>query len=111
MLAAVEQSGLIGSDLEYWRLHYALTLDHWNARFQATRAETASAMGERFCRMWEFYLAISELGFRYGISNVFQVQLTKRVAAAPITRDYMVDGERAVFDGAGSKRGKPRSVA
>jgi cyclopropane-fatty-acyl-phospholipid synthase len=77
----------------------------------AQRDEIAALYDDRFCRMWEFYLAISELGFRYGISNVFQVQLTKRVDAVPITRDYMIDGERAVLSGVGSKRGKPRSVA
>ena len=111
MTAAIEDAGLWITDVEIKRLHYAETLKVWRERFMAQRDEIAALYDERFCRMWEFYLAISELGFRYGISNVFQVQLTKRVGAAPMTRDYMVDGERAVIGGLGSKRGKPRSVA
>jgi cyclopropane-fatty-acyl-phospholipid synthase len=111
MTAAIEDAGLWITDVEIQRIHYAETLKAWRERFMAQWDEIAGLYDERFCRMWEFYLAISELGFRYGINNVFQVQLTKRVDATPIVRDYMVDGERAVFSGAGSKRGKPRSVA
>jgi cyclopropane-fatty-acyl-phospholipid synthase len=109
MSAAIEQSGLWITDVEIQRLHYAETLKAWRERFMAQRDEIAALYDERFCRMWEFYLAFSELGFRYGISNVFQVQLTKRVDAAPLTRDYMVDGERAVLSG--TKTGKARSAA
>ncbi|MDB5460881.1 MAG: cfa2 [Caulobacteraceae bacterium] len=109
MSAAIEDAGLWITDVEIQRLHYAETLKAWRERFMAQRDEIAALYDERFCRMWEFYLAFSELGFRYGISNVFQVQLTKRVAAAPPTRDYMFDGERAVLDG--TKTGKARSVA
>jgi cyclopropane-fatty-acyl-phospholipid synthase len=111
MSAAIEDAGLWITDVEIQRLHYAETLKAWRERFMAQRAEIAALYDERFCRMWEFYLAISELGFRYGISNVFQVQLTKRVSATPITRDYMIDGERQVLGGQGSTRRQPRSVA
>ena len=111
MSAAIEDAGLWITDVEIQRLHYAETLKAWRERFMAQRDEIAALYDERFCRMWEFYLAISELGFRYGISNVFQVQLSKRVGAVPITRDYMIDGERRVLGGEGSARRKPRSVA
>ena len=111
MAAAIEDAGLWITDVEIQRIHYAETLKAWRERFVAQWDEIAALYDERFCRMWEFYLAISELGFRYGVNNVFQVQLTKAVGAAPIVRDYMVDGERAVLSGSGSKRGKPRSVA
>jgi cyclopropane-fatty-acyl-phospholipid synthase len=111
MSAAIEDAGLWITDVEIQRLHYAETLKAWRERFMAQRAEIAALYDDRFCRMWEFYLAISELGFRYGISNVFQVQLSKRVGAVPMTRDYMVDGERQVLGGQGSSRRQPRSVA
>jgi cyclopropane-fatty-acyl-phospholipid synthase len=111
MSAAIEDAGLWITDVEIQRLHYAETLKAWRERFMAQRDEIVALYDERFCRMWEFYLAISELGFRYGISNVFQVQLSKRVDAVPITRDYMIDGERQVLGGQGSSRRKPRSVA
>lgn len=109
MTAAIEDAGLWITDIEIQRLHYAETLKIWRERFTAQWDEIAALYDERFCRMWEAYLALSELGFRYGPNMVVQVQLTKRVGAAPWTRDYMVDGERAVLSGAG--RTKPRSAA
>jgi cyclopropane-fatty-acyl-phospholipid synthase len=89
VLPCVERAGLIVADIEILRLHYAETLRCWRERFAAQRAEIARIYDERFCRMWEFYLSISELAFRYRGHMVFQLQLTKRVDAAPITRDYM----------------------
>jgi cyclopropane-fatty-acyl-phospholipid synthase len=56
----------------------------------------AALYDERFCRMWEFYLAGAEMGFRYGTHMNFQLQLTKRVGALPLTRDYMAEAERAL---------------
>ncbi|HEX4198932.1 MAG TPA: cyclopropane-fatty-acyl-phospholipid synthase family protein [Caulobacteraceae bacterium] len=93
-LEAVERSGLWTTDIEILRLHYAETLRHWRQRFAAERAEIARLYDERFCRMWEFYLAISEFSFRAGRHMNFQLQLTRRVDALPMTRDYMVDAER-----------------
>jgi cyclopropane-fatty-acyl-phospholipid synthase len=109
MTAAIEDAGLWIADVEILRLHYAETLKAWRERFIAQWDEVAALYDERFCRMWEVYLALSELGFRYGINMIIQVQLTKRVAATPMTRDYMVDAERDVIGGQG--RSKPRSVA
>ena len=97
--AAVEQSGLWITDIEILRLHYALTLHHWRERFAADRDEIARLYDERFCRMWEFYLAVSELSFRVGGHMNFQMQLAKRVEALPMTRDYMLDTERALVAG------------
>jgi cyclopropane-fatty-acyl-phospholipid synthase len=89
VLPAIERAGLWVTDIEILRLHYAQTLQAWRARFAAHRGEIAAIYDERFCRMWEFYLAISEIAFRYRGCMVFQIQLAKRVDAAPITRDYM----------------------
>jgi len=94
VLAAVERSGLFVSDLEVLRLHYAETLKLWDERFQANHREIAALYDERFCRMWELYLKASEMSFRHQPQMVFQLQLTKRVDALPITRDYMTDWER-----------------
>ena len=91
---AIELSELWITDLEVQRLHYAETLRHWRMRFMAQRAEIAQIYDERFCRMWEFYLAVSEIGFRYTGMMIMQFQLAKTVDALPITRDYMLDGER-----------------
>jgi cyclopropane-fatty-acyl-phospholipid synthase len=109
MTAAIEDAGLWITDIEVKRLHYAETLKHWRQRFLARWDEIAELYDERFCRMWEVYLVLSELSFRYGANMVVQVQLAKRVGVVPIVRDYMVDGERATVGGTG--RSKPRSVA
>jgi cyclopropane-fatty-acyl-phospholipid synthase len=104
MTAAIEQAGLWITDVEILRLHYANTLKVWRERFVAQWDEIARLYDERFCRMWEFYLATSELAFRYNRHMVIQVQLTKQLGAAPLTRDYMVDGERQMLGGQGRAR-------
>jgi cyclopropane-fatty-acyl-phospholipid synthase len=94
VLPAVEGRGLWVTDIEILRLHYAETLRHWHTRFQANRARIAELLDERFCRMWEFYLAFSEAAFRHGSLMVFQMQLSKRRDAVPLTRDYIAEWER-----------------
>jgi cyclopropane-fatty-acyl-phospholipid synthase len=89
VLPAIERAGLWVTDIEILRLHYAETLKAWRARFAARRDEIAALYDERFCRMWEFYLNLSEVGFRRRGCMVFQIQLAKRVDAAPLVRDYM----------------------
>lgn len=91
----VEQSGLLCTDIEILRLHYAETLRHWREAFEARRDEVAAIYDERFCRMWDLYLVICEMGFRYENLMVFQIQLSKSLDAVPLTRDYMFDWERA----------------
>jgi cyclopropane-fatty-acyl-phospholipid synthase len=94
IVAAVERSGLIITDVEVLRLHYAETLRQWRQRFTANRAAIAQLYDERFCRMWEFYLAGSEMAFRHDGEVVFQIQLARRQDATPLTRDYMLEDER-----------------
>ena len=94
-VAAAERAGLWVTDVEVLRLHYAQTLRCWRERFLANREEAAGLYDERFCRMWEYYLASAELGFRYSGHMNFQLQLSRRVDALPLTRDYMVDRERS----------------
>ena len=85
----IERQDFWLSDLENWRLHYAKTLAAWNERFQAHRAEAAALYDDRFCRMWEFYLQFCEVGFGMAGLSVLQMQLTKKIDAVPITRDYI----------------------
>jgi len=89
VLPAIERAGLIVSDIEILRLHYAETLKAWRQRFMARAEEARRLYDDRFVRMWEFYLAASEMAFRNQGMMVFQIQLTKRVDAVPITRDYI----------------------
>jgi cyclopropane-fatty-acyl-phospholipid synthase len=95
VFTAVEQNSLWVTDLEFLRLHYAKTLAHWDARFQANRAKVAEMYDERFCRMWEFYLISAEMMFRTGSQLVFHMQLAKKRDAVPIVRDYITDTQRA----------------
>jgi cyclopropane-fatty-acyl-phospholipid synthase len=94
VMAAVERAGLMVTDVEILRLHYADTLRAWRERFNAQRAEIARLYDERFCRMWEFYLCVSEIAFRYRGHMVFQLQLAKKIDAVPLTRDYIGEAER-----------------
>jgi cyclopropane-fatty-acyl-phospholipid synthase len=94
VLPAVERNGLLVTDVEILRLHYALTLRHWRQRFRASWHNAVERYGERFCRMWEFYLAGCEVSFRYLGNMVFQMQLSRRVDSVPQTRDYMAQFER-----------------
>ena len=98
VLPCIERAGLIVSDIEILRLHYAETLRCWRERFTAQRPQIAAMYDERFCRMWEFYLAISELAFRHRGHFVFQIQLARRIDAAPITRDYMARNDPRVAE-------------
>jgi cyclopropane-fatty-acyl-phospholipid synthase len=109
ILAAIERSGLYVTDIETLRLHYAETLRAWRTRFMARRAEAVALYDERFALMWEFYLAACEAYFRWDTLFVFQIQLAKRLDAAPVTRDYMVDAERAMADA--EEKGRAREVA
>jgi cyclopropane-fatty-acyl-phospholipid synthase len=89
VLPAIERSGLLVTDIEILRLHYAETLKAWRARFLAHREEAARLYDQRFVRMWEFYLAAAEMAFRGQAMMVMQIQITKRQDVVPMTRDYI----------------------
>lgn len=95
VLPAIEKAGLIVTDIEILRLHYAETIRHWRDRFEAARADIAQLYDERFCRMFEFYLGIAEQSFRARRQYIWQIQLAKRVDVLPITRDYIGETEKA----------------
>jgi cyclopropane-fatty-acyl-phospholipid synthase len=95
-LPAIERAGLIVTDVEILQLHYAQTLKAWRERFMARRAEAATLYDERFCRMWEFYLAGSEACFRLGQHVNCQFQLAKKVGVVPMTRSYMAAREQSL---------------
>jgi cyclopropane-fatty-acyl-phospholipid synthase len=96
VIPVIENAGLIVTDVEVLRLHYAETLKEWRRRFMSQWKTAAELYDERFCRMWEFYLAGAEMGFRREGLVVFQIQLAKQIETLPITRDYMFEGERTM---------------
>jgi cyclopropane-fatty-acyl-phospholipid synthase len=89
LLPAIERAQLTVTDVEVLQLHYAQTLKAWRERFLAHRDEVVRLYDQRFVRMWEFYLACSEMAFRETDMVVFQVQMAKRKGLAPQTRDYI----------------------
>ena len=89
VVGPIEKSGLIISDLEVLRMHYAHTLKNWKERCITNKSKITSMFDEKFFRMWEFYLASCEMVFKWGDQVVFQFQLTKDLTTAPNTRDYI----------------------
>jgi cyclopropane-fatty-acyl-phospholipid synthase len=103
VIPAIERAGLLVCDIEILRLHYAETLKAWRERFMARREEAVQLYDECFARMWEFYLACSEMSFRKQNMMNFQVQLAKRQGVVPMTRDYIAQEEAKLR---GVERGK-----
>jgi cyclopropane-fatty-acyl-phospholipid synthase len=85
----VERSGLMLTDVEVLRQHYAQTLAAWGARFTIHRDEIVDLKGERFCRLWDFYLSISQVVFNHADAVVFQLQFAHQHGVVPMTRDYL----------------------
>ena len=93
-MPVIERGGFYITDVEVLRLHYALTLEAWRSRFNANRHKVRELYDERFCRMWELYLAASEAAFRYSGHVSFQIQFARSLQAVPLTRDYIDNFER-----------------
>jgi cyclopropane-fatty-acyl-phospholipid synthase len=93
VLPAIEKAGLLVSDIEILPMHYAYTLHHWRQRFMANREKAAALYDERFVRMWEFYLAGSEMAFTHEAFHIFQIQIVKKRTAVPDNRDYIYERE------------------
>ena len=85
----IEKSGLVITDIEVLRMHYAHTLRHWKERFLGEKDRVLQMFDEKFFRMWEFYLTSCEMSFKWGDQVVFQFQLTKKITSVPTTRDYI----------------------
>jgi cyclopropane-fatty-acyl-phospholipid synthase len=96
VVPVLERTGLRVTDVEILRLHYAKTLRAWRERFLARLDEVRKIYDDRFCRMWEFYLAASETAFRYQDLMNFQIQFTRRQEAVPLTRDYIWQAEESL---------------
>ena len=99
VVPAVEGSGMKVTDIEILRLHYAKTLRYWRKQFLAHRDEVKALYDERFCRMWEFYLAGAETSFQYQDMMNFQMQIAMHQEALPLTRNYMWEAEERLRAG------------
>ena len=91
MMQIFEPSSLSVLDVENIRLHYALTLRDWLARYEAAlESVRALRYDEPFVRMWRLYLAGSIAAFETGALQLFQVLFTKQENnSIPLTREFM----------------------
>ena len=89
IIKPIEKTGLIVSDSETLIRHYDKTLEAWLERFMEKKSEVKDMFGERFVRMWEFYLASCAAAFRYRDLVVFQLQIVKNFESSHRTRDYI----------------------
>jgi len=96
IVAASEKARLMATDVEMLRLHYGMTLDHWYDRTMAAKDAIVALYDERFFRMWTFYLAGARAAFYHGNLCNYQIQYSRDRRTLPITRDYMVEAERAL---------------
>ena len=85
----IQKTGLIVSDTETLIRHYDKTLESWLERFMEKKSIIKDLFGEKFVRMWEFYLASCSAAFRYRDLVVFQLQIVKNFKSAHRTRDYI----------------------
>ena len=99
-----EGLGMLMTDVEVLRLHYAYTLRHWYERTVAAKDAIVALYDERFYRMWQFYLAGADAAFRYGGLVNYQLQFARDRHTLPITRDYMAASEKALSKPARPKR-------
>ena len=95
---AIEKTSLKIADIEIMRLHYAKTLAAWRDAFEANKSQLADIYDERFIRLWRFYLLACENYFAHGCGMVFQIQLTHRQDAVPLTRAYITEKEAQFTD-------------
>ena len=75
----VSKAGLSWQSVERFGLDYAATLKLWDERFLASWGEISKLSGfdERFRRLWRFYLAYCEAGFRSRRTDVIQLSLSR----------------------------------
>lgn len=106
----VEQERFHVTDIEILHHHYAATLRAWRERFLANRKKLPKHLDDRFVRMWEYYLAGSEVSFQKRGLMIFQIQMVKNKEKAPLTRDYIYEYEHGIA-AASKKVSKKKSAA
>lgn len=89
----VEHEHFHVTDIEILHHHYAATLHAWRQRILVNRKKLPKHLDDRFVRMWEYYLAGSEVSFQKRGLMIFQIQMMKNKEKAPLTRDYIYEYE------------------
>ena len=71
------EAGLASQDPRFYAGDYADTLAHWDRNVQGVRERIVEQFDERFYRMWRYYLAYCECGFRTGSIDLMHITLDK----------------------------------
>ncbi|MCA9629962.1 MAG: class I SAM-dependent methyltransferase, partial [Myxococcales bacterium] len=79
MLKATEKAGFECQVLENLSPHYVLTIRAWAENWEANRAAVVERFGERWFRIWSFFLAWSGLVAEQGSAACFQLVLNKNI--------------------------------
>jgi len=98
MLKALEKSNFELHSAENVTIHYSLTLKRWHDNWVSNRAAITQAYGDRWYRVWNFFLAWSTIVAAQGNAGCFQTVLNKNLDEFERTRwigqDFVL-GERA----------------
>jgi sphingolipid C9-methyltransferase len=79
MLKAMEKAGWETHSVENISIHYAWTIKRWHDNWLSNRESVVSAYGERWFRIWNFFLAWSVIIAEQGNAACFQVVLNKNL--------------------------------
>ena len=90
VMQRVEKSGLITTDIQVLKFHYAETLKRWRYNFYDNLDKVKELYDEKFCRMWDFYLSSSQASFEESTLVIYQLQLSKNKKTVPDSRDYLL---------------------
>jgi len=71
------QAGLRPQDVRFYGKDYADTLAHWHRNVLGARERIVARFDERFLRLWRYYLAYCECGFRVGSVDLMQITLDR----------------------------------
>jgi cyclopropane-fatty-acyl-phospholipid synthase len=86
-------NGLVPTDVENLRLHYAATLDEWARRFELNAGKVAEKFGDSFVRMWRMYLNGCAATFRWGDLRLYQIVFSNGLNnSLPLTREHLYQG-------------------
>ncbi|MFC5388767.1 cyclopropane-fatty-acyl-phospholipid synthase family protein [Brevundimonas bullata] len=80
MAPVLDRAGLSVAGVERFGVDYADTLAEWARRFEAAWGDivrNGAGFDDRFRRLWRFYLAYCEAGFRSGRTDVIQMALER----------------------------------
>ena len=79
MLKAMEKAGWETFSVDNVSMHYAYTIKRWHDNWLSNKDAVVAAYGERWYRIWHFFLAWSTIIAEQGNAACFQVVLNKNL--------------------------------